>query len=523
MTVLAALALLLCDLGDAEYLDKRLKTLADTYESAERRQSPIAVKTRVGVMREIAHLPWEGESRTRAARLLARVVASDRAYRVRAEACRAIGRVGTPQAIEAMYRSLFGKAGRSPRYALLGSVLPDALASLHSRGDWQWIRRRVLEPSRAATPTGLVHLAAHRARSMLILTIEGAGRARRSELVDSLRAFATHKDAPVRAATLQALGRIGAAPDLVQAGLADTDVLVRMAAARAPSLPSIQIDRALLDTSAPVRRMAVRNLAERDYRRSVPRLIAQLRVEPSSYGRLDIALLLGATTGQEFGEDQSLWSGWWRAQVARRDKSTGSPWIGARVKESRTGTRQVFQAHRVIFLVDASASMNLVGVDGKSRQQKQIETMREFIGAASRGTRYVVIAFASELRRLPDRTPDVAAGKVLPWVDALKPAGASNSYAALMRALQDPLRPDTIVMLSDGVPRHCSWRGRNYSEPEQILSEVRRANRTALVRIHTVGMLGGIPRGDEMLDQESAVAFLRRLASENEGTYREVR
>ena len=95
MTVLAALALLLCDLGDSEYLDKRLKTLADTYESAERRQSPIAVKTRVGVMREIAHLPWEGESRTRAARLLARVVASDRAYRVRAEACRAIGRVGT--------------------------------------------------------------------------------------------------------------------------------------------------------------------------------------------------------------------------------------------------------------------------------------------------------------------------------------------------------------------------------------------------------------------------------------------
>ena len=112
---------------------------------------------------------------------------------------------------------------------------------------------------------------------------------------------------------------------------------------------------------------------------------------------------------------------------------------------------------------------------------------------------------------------------LLPWVDALKPAGASNSYAALMRALQDPLRPDTIVMLSDGIPRHCSWRGRNYSEPEQILAEVRRANRTALVRIHTVGMLGGIPRGDEMLDQESAVSFLRRLASENEGTYREVR
>ncbi len=518
MILLSALVLLLCDIGDAEYLNQRLKVLATTYETQERRQSPIAVTARVGVMREIAHLPWEGESRTRAARLLARVIANDRAYRVRAEACRAIGRVGTPQAIEAMYRSLFGKAGRSPRFTLLSSVLPDALASLQSRGDWQWIRRRVLDPSRASSPTGLVHLAAYRARSMLILTLDGAGLARRAELVDSLRPFATHADANVRAAALQALGRIGAAPDLVQAGLVDSSVLVRMAAARAPSLPSIQIDRALLDTAAAVRRMALRNLAERDYRRSVPRLIAQLRIEPSSYARLDIALLLGATTGQAFGEDQSLWSGWWRAQVARRDK-VDQP----RVTERRTGTRQVFRAHRVIFLVDASASMNQVGGDGKSRQQKQIETMREFIGAAPRGTRYVVIAFASELRRLPARGPDVAGGKVLPWVDALKPAGASNSYAALMRALQDPLRPDTIVMLSDGVPRHCSWRGRNYSEPEQILSEVRRVNRTALVRIHTVGMLGGISRGDERLDQESAVSFLRRLASENEGTYREVR
>ena len=149
--------------------------------------------------------------------------------------------------------------------------------------------------------------------------------------------------------------------------------------------------------------------------------------------------------------------------------------------------------------------------------------MRELIGAAPRGTRYAVIAFASELRRLPGRTMDVAPGKVLPWVDSLKPAGASNSYAALMRALRDPFRPDTIVMLSDGIPRHCSWRGRNYSEPEQILAEVRRANRTSLVRIHTVGMLGGISRGDELLDQESAVAFLRRLAAENDGEYREVR
>ena len=105
-----------------------------------------------------------------------------------------------------------------------------------------------------------------------------------------------------------------------------------------------------------------------------------LRVDGSSYARLDIALLLGAATGQDFGEDVALWSGWWRAQVARRPRP-----VKPVTDERRTGTGQIFRAHRVLFLVDASASMNQVGADGKSRQQKQVETMREFIRAASRG------------------------------------------------------------------------------------------------------------------------------------------
>ena len=168
--------------------------------------------------------------------------------------------------------------------------------------------------------------------------------------------------------------------------------------------------------------------------------------------------------------------------------------------------------------------MNGIGVDGRSRQQHALDAMKRFIQAAPRSAKYGVIAFASELRRLPPRGgAGTTAGKALLWVQSLQPAGGSNSYAALMSGIRDSFRPDTIVFLSDGVPRHCSWRGRTYSEPEQILHEVRRANETALVRIHTVALLGGIPRGDERLDQESAVGFLRRLAADNEGTFAEVR
>jgi len=518
MTLLAGLLLLFGDTADEEYLNTRIGELVRAYEAQARRQSPDAVALRVEVIREIGHLPWEGDSRLAAAKFLAEVVGKDRSYRVRADACRAIGRIGTPPALDAMYRALFGKSGRSPRFALLHTVLPESLARLRSDEDWKWVRSKVLVPSGLGQPTGLVHLAAHRARIMLVATLEGAGLARRRELEDVVRPFARHQDAEVRAAALRALGRMGVAAGLIQSALRDPNEWVRMAAARAESLPSIQVERALFDASAPVRRMALRNLAERDWAIGVPGLITHLKVERSDAARLDIALLLEARTGQEFGLDGVLWRNWWRAKGGRRG---GNP---REAGGTRTSARPALHAGRVLFLVDLSASMNRIGVDGRSRQQHAIDTMKKFIIAAPRRAKYATIAFASELRRFPARGgASTHAGTIIPWVDSLRPAGGSNSYAALMSGLRDTLRPDTIVFLSDGIPRHCSWRGHTYSEPEQILHEVRRANRTAMVRIHTVALLGGIPRGDERLDQESAIGFLRRLAADNEGTFREVR
>jgi len=517
MTLLAVV-LLFADAGDATFLSTRLAQLVRVYESQSHRQSPEAVALRVGVIREIAHLPWEGESRRAAARFLAGTVGKDRSYRVRADACRAIGRIGTPKAVEAMYRALFGKAGRAARFALLDSVLPEALAQLRADEDWEWILREILVPSSRPQPTGMVHLAAHRGRTMLIETLDGAGRARRRELEDIVRKFAVHKHPEVRAAALRALGRMEVAADLIQAALRDSEEQVRMAAARAESLPRIQVERALLDASGAVRRMALRNLAERPWEIGVPGLIRHLKTERLEPARLDIALLLEAKTGKDYGVDALFWGNWWQGQGRRGRRASRAG------GETRTTTRRQLHARRILFVVDASASMNSIGTDGRSRQQHALEVMKSFISAAPHSAKYAAIAFASELRRFPEQgSTSTHAGKILPWVDSLRPAGGSNSYAALMTALNHPLRPDTVVFLSDGMPRRCAWRGHTYSEPEQILHEVRRANRTRLVRIHTVGLLAGIARGDEALDQESAVAFLRRLAAENEGIYREVR
>ncbi|MHC4452813.1 MAG: hypothetical protein ACYS0E_22175, partial [Planctomycetota bacterium] len=95
------------------------------------------VALRVGVIREIGHLHWEGAPREQAARFLAGVIGDDRAYRVRADTIRAIGRVGTRTALDAMYRAVFGRAGRTARSALLYTVVPEALANLRAPGDWR--------------------------------------------------------------------------------------------------------------------------------------------------------------------------------------------------------------------------------------------------------------------------------------------------------------------------------------------------------------------------------------------------
>ncbi|MGH7162483.1 MAG: hypothetical protein ACREID_03280, partial [Planctomycetota bacterium] len=148
-----------------------------------------------------------------------------------------------------------------------------------------------------------------------------------------------------------------------------------------------------------------------------------------------------------------------------------------------------------------------------------------------RSVQFCVYAFAAEILRSPDRgwarTRDVSDGDAISdavaWLRNRKPAGGSNLYGALLRALEEPSGPDTIVVLTDGVPYRCLWHGKTYSEPEQILAEVRRANEGRGVRIHAVALLAGarFTTGDE--DPLAASEFLRRLADENGGDFREAR
>jgi len=514
--------LLLADPVDQAFLHRRIEALDTRYRAVARQQSAPAVRVRTAVVREVAHLPFDGPARAEAGRLLARVVSEDRAYRVRAEAARAIGRIGTAPALRAMYGALFGAEGRKRKFALLYAVLPDALARLHHPDDMEWIATQVLEPAAAGRASPVLREAGPLAHQLVALTLEGVARAEVRALGPQIAKLARSSVAGIRVAALRGLATLDLADPAIGRSLSDADPLVRAAAVAYPRLTPAQIEAALKDQSPLVRSAALATAARRPPREAIPLLIARLAQDTDRRVRLDLLEKLNELTGRDFGVDTDLWRAWWQAQ---REDFAGP------VDRDRTGRVYFFdvgmRTASVVFVIDVSASMSRQDEQRIARLEYAARELGQAVQKLPPETRFRVLAFASEVRYFPDRQREPGdktdAARATRWLRSLKPAGATNTYGALMQALSDPLEPDTIVLLSDGNPHRCAYQGKTYSEHEQILAEVRRVNRRRGIRIHTVALLSGVYSDDDAEDAASAAEFLRRLARENAGECREVR
>jgi HEAT repeat protein len=457
-----------------------------------------------------------------AGKLLARIVAGDRAYRVRAEAARAIGGIGTAPALSAMYGALFGPEGRDRKFALLYAVLPDALSRLHHPDDLEWIAAQVLEPAAAGRTTPSLRQAGPLADRLVALTLEGVARAEARALGPQVAKLARSPVVEVRAAALHGLATLQLADPAIEEALGAEDALVRAAAAAHPQLAPARLATALKDSSPLVRRAAVAAAAARPPREAIPLLIARLGADLDRSVRLDLLDALNRLTGRDFGEDTGLWESWWQAQ---REKFAGP--------DARDGTGRVYffdvgmRTASVVFVIDVSASMSREDEHRISRLEYAARELGQAVQKLPSTARFRVLAFASEVRPFPSRRRGWGdrsmAAEATRWLRGLAAAGATNTYGALMLALSDPLEPDTIVLLSDGNPHRCAYQGKTYSEHEQILAEVRRVNRRRRIRIHTVALLSGVYTEDDAEDAASAAEFLRRLSRENAGDFREVR
>ena len=92
----------------------------------------------------------------------------------------------------------------------------------------------------------------------------------------------------------------------------------------------------------------------------------------------------------------------------------------------------------------------------------------------------------------------------------------TNTHAALMAAF-DQARADTIFLLSDGHPSVGS-----VTDPEKILLDVRRRNRTRRLRIHGIALMRGDPPPAfaSLENRKRSLAFMKRLTAENDGRFK---
>jgi len=294
-----------------------------------------------------------------------------------------------------------------------------------------------------------------------------------------------------------------------------------------------------------VRAAAIAALGEVRDLASIGPLVARMEVEE---GRLvaDIATALAAITARDYGLDVQGWKRFWELTGDRFQLPTEEEL--ARLEERRAqraeSYHQVTSYHGIetpsralFFVIDVSASMAIEVPDRAALEARGLESFRRIdvvkaelirtIDSLDGSVSFNIAAFASEVdtwKRGLTRATSFGKEAAKRWVSRLEPegvegqtmltrsAGKTNTFAALMTGLEAGGRGlydrkyqvavDTIFLLSDGAPSVGE-----FVFPEDILREVKKANRLRRVAIHALAI--GVQRRD----------FLSELARENGGRF----
>jgi HEAT repeat protein len=320
-------------------------------------------------------------------------------------------------------------------------------------------------------------------------------------------------DARVRAVAARALGVLGssrAVPHLA-AALADSCPRVVEQAAGALGLlgaqPAIEplIERMTLAAGTPA-----------------PPTPPKRGPEPPPAGPDDLRLLdaleraLERITGMTLGDDPDLWRAWWKEAKTRAADPTTRPNAPTTIAGPRYYGLPV-RSSRVAFVIDVSRSMAWNG---------RLETaQKELVQALERlpsRTKFGIVAFSDTAKsweeKLLPATPENVR-RAVRFVERLDIVNGTNAWDGLREAFRDE-DVDTVFFLSDGSPTVGA-----VVEPDSILAQVREMNLWRRVRVHTVALLRGEPPADAGLGEnpETAAAFMKRLAEENDGQFREIR
>lgn len=243
---------------------------------------------------------------------------------------------------------------------------------------------------------------------------------------------------------------------------------------------------------------------------SIPLLIARFGKEE---GRLEheVNTALFKHTGTRCWTLRD-WSAWWRHNKVGFALPHPKSVMGG---GSSTGGNTVsyydipLVSSRIAFLVDHSGSMAArVGTDKKrTRLMAAKEQLRLVIGALPKTHKVNLVPFESDVAQVWRELKELNTGnrrELLKEVNKIKLARGTNTYGAIMAAMEDP-EVDTIYLLTDGVPTVG-----DVTDSEEILEAVMRENRTRQITIHCISI--------GMKSQ-----LLMDLAALTGGQYKEVR
>jgi len=344
-------------------------------------------------------------------------------------------------------------------------------------------------------------------------------------------------DSPrVRAGAARALGELGVTfhADELVAAADDPDWIVRLECilaldrmAEADPLGALRermrrsARAALEDPNWSVRAAAADLLARTRDPRDIDALIQALEREqsetPGSRQRVrsKIRTALASLTGEDFASTRPTdWREWWHAAAA--DFQPAAEPMSPAAEQGARFSGIPIESDQVLFLLDASGSMRQPKPDdpgGANRWQIAVRELERCLRALRPGTRFNVVLFAEELAafsKVPIEHDEEAVVRAMAFVRSKQPSGGTDLISALevvFATESNPIfersstfEPDTVVLLSDGIPSRGA-----VLAPEQILFEITESNRSNRIAIHTISA-SGAPN-----------SFLSAISSANHG------
>jgi HEAT repeat protein len=324
---------------------------------------------------------------------------------------------------------------------------------------------------------------------------------------------------------LEALGALGMLKDVRAQGpmlamLGDGDPRLREAAARALGMLGAAHNAPRLvpmldDPSPRVVESTATSLALLGAPTSIGPLIERLaRAEKDDLRVADtLARALERITGRQLGTDAERWRSWW---AVRKDLP-----FTRDEQEAQGGTVEPLRYHgfpvrssKVVFVLDVSRSMGWNG-----RLERARTALVDVLQGLPRSTRFNLVVFSERAHRWEGSlvvASLVNVRRAVQFVQRTEPQSGTAAYEALEAAFAEP-DVDTIFFLSDGHPS-----GGTVLDPELILADVAKWNRIRRVRVHAIALMLGEPpaafAGTE--DADRATDFMRRLAEENDGSFK---